>query len=81
MRRLTGNSTSGFFIGGGGLWFLEAILSNVAGYVTTYALIGLRVIAIGLLVYLGGNANRLIAVWTACAYLFHAFNIIASTDE
>ncbi len=38
-------------------------------------------IAIGLLVYLGGNANRLIAVWTACAYLFHAFNIVAGTNE
>jgi len=79
--RFAGDRTSGFFLAGGGPSFIEAIAINVGQYATTYALIGFGVVAVGLLLYLGGKVNRLIAVWTASAYLFHAFNIVAGTNE
>ena len=65
----------------GGPSFLQAIVANLEQYVTTYAMIGSGLVAIGTLLALGGTKPRLVATWTACAYALLAYSIAQGTLE
>lgn len=78
--RFTGRvKTTGFTKGGPS--FSAAILDNLSQLATTYALLGLGVLAIVFLFPIAGAAIRLIIVWSACSYGLILYGIAFGTLE
>ncbi len=65
----------------GGPSFVQAIVSNLDQYATTYTLIGSGVIAIYVLLLVGDTRARLLATWTGSAYALLAFSLAHGTLE
>jgi hypothetical protein len=65
----------------GGPSFAEAIVRNFNQFATTYFLLASGIIAIGVLLLLGGALGRLVAIWTTSAYILKAFLILYGTNE
>jgi 4-amino-4-deoxy-L-arabinose transferase-like glycosyltransferase len=65
----------------GGPSFMQAILSNLGNFATTYILIGSGIIAIAVLLLVGEPRARLLAVWAASAYALKAFLVLFGTNE
>jgi 4-amino-4-deoxy-L-arabinose transferase-like glycosyltransferase len=74
-RRFVGAAQETGFHHQGSPTLLSTILTQLAQFGTTYALIGLGALAVCTLTLLGGPINRLLAVWTASAYILLAYGI------
>jgi hypothetical protein len=65
----------------GGPSFLEAIISNLGQFATTYALLGSGTVAVCVLFFFGGAARRVVVAWTASAYALLAYGVGVGTLE
>lgn len=65
----------------GGPTLLETLIARLDQFGTTYALIGVGVIAMLILLLYGSAAGRLLGLWTASAYALLAYCILFGTLE
>lgn len=65
----------------GGVSLLEAVLSRLDSYATTYVLILGGAVALLVLLALGGRASRLLACWVGSAYALLGYCILFGTLE
>lgn len=80
--RLVGLAQTTGFNQKGGPSFLEAILSNLEEFATTYALLGTGALAVCVLFFFfDGAAKRLLLTWTASTYALLAYSIMFGTLE
>jgi 4-amino-4-deoxy-L-arabinose transferase-like glycosyltransferase len=60
---------------------LDAITAQLVTFATTYAILGLGLLAVGLLLLVGGHREKLVAVWTGSAYTLLAYSVVFGTLE
>jgi hypothetical protein len=60
---------------------LDAIISNLERLGTTYVLLGTGLIAICILLQIGGARKHLLATWAACAYALIVYSVLFGTLE
>ena len=60
---------------------VSAVTAQIDAFATTYAILGLGLLAVGLLLPVGGHRGRLIAIWTGSAYTLLAYSIAFGTLE
>lgn len=65
----------------GGPSFIEAILLNLTEYATTYCLLGLGGLAVGVLFLLGDGAERLFSLLGGIAYTQQTYSLLFGTNE
>lgn len=65
----------------GGPSLIQAIVSNLDQYATTYALIGSGLAAICILLLVGHQKARLLGIWTGSAYALLAYSLAHGTLE
>jgi hypothetical protein len=61
--------------------FIQAVVANLDEFATTYALIGLGVIAVLVLSRSPRPDHRLIGIWTVCSYILVAYSTLFGTLE
>jgi hypothetical protein len=72
---------TGFGHEGGGPNFFDTIVARLEPFASTYLLLALGVVSVGVLLARGGHLNRLIALWTASAYALLGYAIFFGTLE
>ncbi len=65
----------------GGPSLLESVIAKLDQFGTTYAIIAAGVVAVLVLLLLGGRASRLIGVWTANSYALLGYCVVFGTLE
>jgi 4-amino-4-deoxy-L-arabinose transferase-like glycosyltransferase len=61
--------------------FLSAVTAQLDTFATTYAILGLGLLAVGLLLLAGRPREQLVAVWTGSAYMLLAYSVAFGTLE
>jgi 4-amino-4-deoxy-L-arabinose transferase-like glycosyltransferase len=61
--------------------FLSAVTAQIDTFATTYAILGLGLLAVVLLLLVGAQRGKLVAVWTGSAYILLAYSVAFGTLE